>query len=194
MYFESKLLIFCQTRPSPGSATSKGLYTNTWKNSCDTYFFEQFQDTVAVTTNMIYKFNDDEAEVPELEPFKETLVSQMLRSAFFQNEVKEDINMLKIPNIIAPRLLRKQVNTDSQKESLFNQNVNYGPETMIGLAKLISAKKIDILDLDSLKTNEVRKIGQKLCIKMGNKSNVRLLEEIKFVCKMYTAGQGNTIS
>ena len=125
---------------------------------------------------MIYNFNDVEAEVPELETFKEGLVSQMLRSAFFQNEVKEDINMLKIPNIITPRLLRKQVNTDSQKESLFNRTDNYGPETMTSLAKLISAKEIDILNLDSQSNDEVNQICKKLNIKsVAKKSKVRLI-------------------
>ena len=144
---------------------------------------------------MIYNFNDVEAEVPDLETFKERLVSQMLRSSFFQNEVKEDINMLNIPNIIAPRLLRKQINTDSQKQSLFHQTSTYGPETMTGLAKLISKKKIDILDLDSLDNNEVKQISQKLFIKgIGKKSRVRLIEEITFLCKMYTAGQGKQFS
>ena len=77
------------------------------------------QDTVAVTNHMIYDFDDAEAdvEVPDLEDFKEQLVGQMLRSAFFQNEIKEKIIMTKLPNIIAPGLVKKQVNSDSDKKN-----------------------------------------------------------------------------
>ena len=142
---------------------------------------------------MIYDFDDAEAdvEVPDLEDFKEQLVGQMLRSAFFQNEIKEKIIMTKLPNIIAPGLVKKQVNSDSDKKTLFNKAVTYGSETMLGLKKLISKKEIDILNLSNLKSTEVKMISRALHIKsIASKSNVRLLEEIKFVCKMYAAGQG----
>ena len=46
------------------------------------------QDTVAVTGNMVYDFTDDGSDIPDLECFKMRLVCQMLRSAYFQNEVK----------------------------------------------------------------------------------------------------------
>ena len=61
-----------------------------------------FQDTVAVTKHMVYDFEDNESEVPDLECYKEQLVSQMLRSSFFQSEIKDDLDMMKIPNIIIP--------------------------------------------------------------------------------------------
>ena len=56
--------------------------------------------------------------------------------------------MMKIPNIIAPRLLKKQINTDCEKKSFFNKKVIHGPETFAELAKLISKKKLDILNVD----------------------------------------------
>ena len=140
---------------------------------------------------MIYSFDDDDDELPSLEAFKTRLACQMLRSAFFQDEIKENFDMTRFPNIIAPLLLKKQVNSDREKETLFNKQVSYGPETMIGLAKLISKKKIDILNLDNLSSSKVKDISKDLCIKgISSKSNVRLLEEIKFVAKMYAAGQG----
>ena len=140
---------------------------------------------------MVYDFDKDDSEIPELETFKMRLVCQMLRSAFFQNEIKENIIMTKLPSIIAPRLVKKQINSDSEKKSLFNKPVNYGSNTMTGLAQLISKKKIDILNLDNLDATEVKKISKALHIKgISSKSVIRLLEEIKFVCKMYAAGQG----
>ena len=99
--------------------------------------------------------------------------------------------MTRLPNIIAPLLLKTQVNSDREKKTLFNRTVNYGQNTMVALTKLISKKKIDILNLDQLNSAEVKKISKDLKLKaISTKSNVRLLEEIKFVCKMYAAGQG----
>ena len=50
------------------------------------------KDTIAVTRNMIYNFEDDDEdddeEVPSLEEFKTQLVGQMLRSAFFKRRSK----------------------------------------------------------------------------------------------------------
>ena len=140
---------------------------------------------------MVYDFTDDGSDIPDLECFKMRLVCQMLRSAYFQNEVKENIIMTKLPSIIAPRLVKKQINSDSDKKSLFNKAVNYGSNTMTGLAQLISKKQIDILNLDNLEASEVKRISKALHLKgISSKSVVRLLEEVKFVCKMYAAGQG----
>ena len=82
------------------------------------------QDTVAVTGNMVYDFTEDNSEVPDLESFKMRLVCQMLRSAYFQDETKENIIITKLTNIIAPRLVKKQINSDIEKKSLFNKPVN----------------------------------------------------------------------
>ena len=143
---------------------------------------------------MIYSFKEeDEEDVPDLEEYKTRLAAQMLRSAFFQNEKKENFSMTRVPNIIAPVLLKAQVNSDRDKETLFNSPVSYGSKTMTGLAKLISQKKINILHLDDLTSDEIKRFSKALSIKqLSTKSNVRLLEEIKFVCKMYAAGQGKT--
>ena len=40
--------------------------------------------------------DDDHSEVPSLEDFKKKLINMSLRSSFYQNEVKEQINMLKV--------------------------------------------------------------------------------------------------
>ena len=102
--------------------------------------------------------------------------------------------MTKLPNIIAPKLLKKQVNSDSDKQSFFNKPVTYGSDTMIGLAKLINKKKINILNIDSLNPSDVKKFSMALHIKaIGSKSTVRLRDEIKFICKLYAAGQGTQL-
>ena len=51
-----------------------------------------------------------------------------MKRAFFQNEPKLDINMLKLPLIIAPSLLGSQVNNDVEKKSLLDKTIVYKPE------------------------------------------------------------------
>jgi len=64
---------------------------------------------------------------------------------------------------------------------------------MAGLARLIASNKIDILRLVSMSESDIKMVSKELCLKgISKKSNVNLLEEIKFIVKMYEAGQGIT--
>ena len=65
---------------------------------------------------MVYNYTDT-SDPPDLESFKLNLVQECLRRSFYQNEPKKIYNMLKLPLIIAPSVLGKQVNTDI-KESI----------------------------------------------------------------------------
>ena len=58
---------------------------------------------------------EDESEPPNLEDFKLELAKTTLRQSFYQNEPKKIYNMLKLPLIIAPKLLSRQVNNDYQE-------------------------------------------------------------------------------
>jgi hypothetical protein len=93
---------------------------------------------------------------------------------------------------MAPKLLKKQVNTDYTKETLFNKETTYGSKTMAGLARLIQKKSIDITNLDTMSPSNIKSVSKQLKLKsISEKSTVRLLEEIKAVAKMYVAGQGS---
>ena len=74
------------------------------------------KDTIKVYDNLIFD-NNDTSEPPNLDDFKNELVSALLKSAFYQKEPPKEYNMLKLPLIIAPSLIRKQLNNDF-KESL----------------------------------------------------------------------------
>ena len=74
--------------------------------------FERFKkDTLTVTENMIYDY-EDESDIPDLESFKQELLLECLKRSFFQNVPKKIYNMLKLPLIMAPGLLREQCNSD----------------------------------------------------------------------------------
>ena len=80
------------------------------------YFECSSKDCITITDNLVYDHNDT-SEIPDLETFKQKLLEECLRRSFFQNEPMKIYNMLKLPLIIAPSLLREQVNTDI-KESI----------------------------------------------------------------------------
>ena len=93
---------------------------------------------------------------------------------------------------MAPKLLKKQVNNDKRKETLFNKPNNYGPETLAGLATLIARKEINITSLDTMSPILVKKVSKEIKLKkISKKSTTALTEEIKAVARMYVAGQGN---
>ena len=88
---------------------------------------------------MKYDFKDT-SEPPNLQEFKETLVASLLRSAFWQNEKPLDFNMLKLPIIMAPALMGKQMNHDNLKDSLLDKSIKHSPETLREFANLIDNK------------------------------------------------------
>ena len=49
---------------------------------------------------------------PNLETFKQELIEDCLMRSFFQNVPRKNFNMLALPLIIAPSLLREQTNND----------------------------------------------------------------------------------
>ena len=87
------------------------------------------KDTIHITDNLVYDFESTK-DIPSLEDFKIRMLKQMLRSSFFQNERKEIINMLKLPIIMAPKLLKEQVNSDSKKKTLYGKEIVYSSETL----------------------------------------------------------------
>ena len=96
--------------------------------------------------------------------------------------------------IMAPKLLKQQVNSDHRKETLFNKEISYGAKTLAGISKLVQKGAIDITNLDKMPAAEIRKVSKQLKLKnLSKKSNIGLLEEIKVVTKMFVAGQGKYI-
>ena len=86
--------------------------------------------------NMKFDFQDT-SEPPDLEEFKCTLVKRLLKSAFWQNEQPEDVNMLKLPIIMAPVMMKKQVNNDITKDSLLDKSITHTAETLREFVQLI---------------------------------------------------------
>ena len=62
---------------------------------------------------------------------------------------------------------------------------------MAGIATLVAKREINLTDIDSILPGDLKKISKELKLKISKKSNKMLLEEIKYVARMYVAGQGN---
>ena len=92
------------------------------------------------------KFNfDDASEPPNLQDFKLKQIESVIKSAFWQNEKPQDINMLKVPIIMAPAMLRKQINNDNMKDSLLDKSIKHSPETFRQFVQLIDNKGIHFI-------------------------------------------------
>ena len=100
---------------------------------------------------------------------------------------------------MAPKLLKKQVNSDYKKETFFNKEVKFWQDTLARvscpncaqLARLVQKGRIDITNLDAMKDDDIKKVSKALKLKsISKKSNANKLEEIKAVAKLYVAGQG----
>ena len=125
-----------------------------------------------------------------------------MRGSFFIHDAKDDINMLKLPNILAPRTAGKQVNSDIKKKSIFAgppssaEENTYSPEVFLAVESLIVRGKLNLNRLDVMDTATLQVTCKKVGINISSKntkrqkSRIGLLEELKYVIRAWSAGQG----
>ena len=82
------------------------------------------------------------------------------------------------------------INTDCDKKSLFNKEITYKSDVLEKLVKMVSEKRIDVLNLNNLDGKKLKDVAKEIGITTSKKSNVALLEEIKAVTRIFLAGQG----
>ena len=100
------------------------------------YYLLQFQDSIRVSRNMEYNY-EDTSEVPDVQQFKEELIEELLKSAFFQHKSEKKYNMLKLPILAAPTMIRKQVNNDFQKQTIMEKEFEYSENSLSVEVKII---------------------------------------------------------
>ena len=142
----------------------------------------------SLTADLVNLFIGTEDPIPDLQSFNRNCAEQILRQALFQNEPLHDVNMLKLPVIMAPKLLGKQVNNDENKKTVFSdQTGQYSDETLAELTNMINSNKIDVLHLENLHVDELKSISVRLgFIRSKNsktKSEVALRNELKLIVK-----------
>ena len=81
-------------------------------------------------------------------------------------------------------------NTDSDKNSLMNVDKKYRTNVLENLARLVSEKKVDILNLDNLDKEALKNLAREIGLTTSKKSQMFLLTEIKSVARVFLAGEG----
>ena len=132
---------------------------------------------------------EDASEVPDLEVFKEDLVEDIFKAVFFQQRSTRKYNMLKLPIISAPSLLRKQVNNDIGKKSLMEKEFKYTEETLATFMEMVDTKEIKISGIPDLKGPELTELSKKLGTYAAKKSAELLRTDLINLSKIFLAGQ-----
>ena len=150
--------------------------------------FFSLQDSIKVQNNMEYNY-EDASEVPDLETFKEDLIEDLLKSVFFQQRSTRKYNMLKLPIISAPGILRKQVNNDMGKKSLMEKEFKYTEETLATFMDMVDTKEIKMSGIPDLKGPELTELSKKLGTHVAKKSAELLRTDLINLSKIFLAGQ-----
>ena len=132
---------------------------------------------------------DDSSEIPNLEDFKEELIEEILMSVFFRKKSDHKINMLKLPIISAPSLLRKQVNNDILKQTLMEKEFSYQPETLQTFMSLVDSKVIKLNQISDLTVSELTHLSKQLDIYSAKKSGEVMKNDMINLSKTLLAGQ-----
>ena len=128
------------------------------------------KDTIKVTDNMKFIY-EDESDPPTLENFKADLVQTVLKKSFFQNEPPRQYNMLKLPLIMAPSLRGKQINNDIKKKTLLEKKITFSKYTLAEFAKMVDARKLNILGLHELSSERLTEIAIELKLENPRKKS-----------------------
>ena len=131
----------------------------------------------------------DTSEVPNLEDFKEELVEDIFKSVFFQHQTDRKYNMLKLPIIAAPCLIRRQVNNDVKKKTLMEKEFKYKEETLEIFMKLVEDRHIKINGISELKTPELTSLSKQLGTYVEKKSAELMKIDLINLSQIFLAGQ-----
>ena len=137
---------------------------------------------------MVYDY-EDTSEVSSLEDFKTNLIEDLFLSVFFQHKSDRVYNMLKLPIIIPPSLLRSQVNNDVTKKTLMEKKFTYTEETLDRFIRMVETKQIKINSISDLAIVELKEISKELGIFDAKKSGELMKNDLINLSKIFLGGQ-----
>ena len=137
---------------------------------------------------MVFDY-DDKSDVMNLEDFKSNLIEDLFLSVFFQQKTERVYNMLKLPIIMAPCVLRTQVNNDIFKKTIMEKEFFYEEETLDIFMKMIETKQIKINSISDLSSAQLRKFSTELGIYDSKKSAELMRSDLLNLSKILLAGQ-----
>ena len=137
---------------------------------------------------MVYDY-DDTSEVYSLEDFKTNLVEDLFLSVCFQQKTQRKYNMLKLPIIMAPSVLRKQVNSDWTKKSLMEREFTYTEEALAHFIKLVETRRVKINSISDLTSAELSELSREIGVYDAKKSAELMKIDLINLSKIFLAGQ-----
>ena len=97
--------------------------------------------------------------------------------------------MLALPSIIAPCLLRKQVNNERSKKTIMEKQFDYSEETIQIFQHLVGRKEIKINGIKDLDAKELVALGEKLKLVHEKKSGEMLRTDLINLTNIFLGGQ-----
>ena len=145
------------------------------------------KDSIRVSRSMVYNY-DDVAPIPDLETFRSELVTDLLMSMFFQHRSEMEIDMLRLPLIMAPEMMNKMVNNEASKKTIMEKDFSYEKETLEKFQAMIDSKEVNIKSLSDLSSNALKDIANKVGIYHSKKSNEMMKTDVINLSKIIYTG------
>jgi hypothetical protein len=132
---------------------------------------------------------EDKSKVPDLQVFKEELIEDVLKSAFFQEKSKKKYNMLKLPIIAPPSMIRQQINNDVQKQTIMEKKFQYSEDTLKIFQDMVSSKKFKIGSTPGLSLDELKELSRMLGTYSSKKTGEIMKIDLINLSKIFMGGQ-----
>jgi hypothetical protein len=136
-----------------------------------------------VNRNMVYNY-ETMNPVPDLNTFRTELVTELLMSVFFQHRSEREIDMLRLPLIMAPEITGKMVNNEASKKTIMEKDFSYDKTTLEKFQALIDNREVNIKSVGDLGSKQLKQISDKLGISHPDKSAEVLRTDIVNLSKI----------
>ena len=144
---------------------------------------------------MIYNYEAEKSkEIPDLQTFLSDLATDTLMTVFFQHRSEIEIDMLRLPLIMAPAMTNKMVNNEASKKTIMDKEFTYEKKTLESLVALVDAKEVNLKSVGDYSHKELKEIATKLEITHPSKSNEMLKTDIVNLSKILLGKLSNNIS
>ena len=141
------------------------------------------KDTIRISRNMTYNY-DTQQPIPDLQDFLDDLVVEVLITVFFQQSSEKEIDMLRLPLIMAKCVRGNMVNYDVRKKTIMEKSFKYNEETLIRFQEMLDNKEVSIKSISDLAAKDLKLIGDKLGINSSAKSGEVLKTDLVNLSKV----------
>ena len=132
---------------------------------------------------MTYNY-DTQQPIPDLQDFLDDLVVEVLITVFFQQSSEKEIDMLRLPLIMAKCVRGNMVNYDVRKKTIMEKSFKYNEETLIRFQEMLDNKEVSIKSISDLAAKDLKLIGDKLGINSSSKSGEVLKTDLVNLSKV----------